>query len=97
VIANNAYFVDGTHLHPGDSFTPPSTQVEVLFVPTSAPWLRVTEVIDYLRAVVPRTAVPIHQAVLSAPGQQLHYRLLENLPARYDGAGAGPPATPPTL
>jgi hypothetical protein len=36
-------------------------------------------VIDYLRAVVPRTAVPIHQAVLSAPGQQLHYRLLENL------------------
>jgi hypothetical protein len=26
----------------------------------------------------PRTAVPIHQAILSAPGQQLHYRLLEN-------------------
>jgi hypothetical protein len=36
-------------------------------------------VIDYLRAVVPRTAVPIHQAVLSTPGLQLHYRLLENL------------------
>jgi hypothetical protein len=53
--------------------------VEVLFVPTSSPWLRIAEVIDYLRAVVPRTAVPIHQAVLSAPGQQLHYRLLENL------------------
>jgi L-ascorbate metabolism protein UlaG (beta-lactamase superfamily) len=79
VISNNAYLVDGTHLHPGDSFTRPSTQVEVLFVPTSAPWLRIAEVIDYLRAVVPPTAVPIHQAVLSAPGQQLHYRLLENL------------------
>jgi L-ascorbate metabolism protein UlaG (beta-lactamase superfamily) len=79
MIPNNAYLVDGTHLHPGDSFTPPSTQVEVVFVPTSAPWLRIAEVIDYLRAVAPRTAVPIHQAVLSAPGQQLHYRLLENL------------------
>jgi L-ascorbate metabolism protein UlaG (beta-lactamase superfamily) len=78
VIPNNAYLVDGTHLHPGDSFTPPSTQVEVLFVPTSAPWLRIAEVIDYLRAVEPRTAVPIHQAVLSGLGQQLHYRLLEN-------------------
>jgi L-ascorbate metabolism protein UlaG (beta-lactamase superfamily) len=78
VISNNAYLVDGTHLHPGDSFTPPSTQVEVLFVPTSAPWLKIAEAIDYLRAVAPRTAVPIHQAVLSAPGQQLHYRLLEN-------------------
>ena len=63
---------------PGDSFTPPSTQVEVLFVPTSAPWLRIAEVIDYLRAVVPRIAVPIHQAALSAPGHQLQYRLLEN-------------------
>lgn len=82
VIPNNAYLVDGTHLHPGDSFTAPSTQVEVLFVPTSAPWLRIAEVIDYLRAVVPRTAVPIHQAVLSARGEQLHYRLLENLSPR---------------
>lgn len=79
VIPNNAYLIDGTHLHPGDSFAPPSTQVEVLFVPTSAPWLRIAEVIDYLRAVIPRTAVPIHQAILSSPGQQLHYRLLENL------------------
>ena len=79
VVPNNAYLVDGTHLHPGDSFTPPSSHVEVLFVPTSAPWLRIAEVIDYLRAVVPRTVVPIHQAVLSAPGQELHYRLLENL------------------
>jgi L-ascorbate metabolism protein UlaG (beta-lactamase superfamily) len=80
VIPNNAYLVDGTYLHPGDSFTPPSTtQVDVLFLPTSAPWLKIAEVIDYLRAVVPRTVVPIHQAVLSTPGQQLHYRLLENL------------------
>jgi L-ascorbate metabolism protein UlaG (beta-lactamase superfamily) len=79
VIPNNAYLVDGTHLHPGDSFTSPSSQVEVLFVPTSAPWLRIAEVIDYLRAVVPSTAVPIHQAMLSAPGRQLHYRLIENL------------------
>ena len=79
IIPNNAYLIDGAHLHPGDSFAPPPTQVEVLYVPTSAPWLRIAEVIDYLRAVVPRTAAPIHQAVLSSPGQQLHYRLLENL------------------
>jgi L-ascorbate metabolism protein UlaG (beta-lactamase superfamily) len=79
MIPNNAYLVDGTHLHPGDSFTLPSAQVEVLFVPTSAPWLKIAEAIDYLRAVAPRTAVPIHQAVLSAPGQQVHYRLLGNL------------------
>ncbi len=79
VIANNAYLVDGAYFHPGDSFTPPLGRVEVLFVPTSAPWLKVAEVIDYLRAVAPRTAVPIHQAVLSGQGEQLHYRLLDSL------------------
>jgi L-ascorbate metabolism protein UlaG (beta-lactamase superfamily) len=79
VIPNNAYLVDGTHLHPGDSFTPPSGQVEVLFVPTAAPWLKAAEAIDYLHAVAPRIAVPIHQAVLSTPGQQLYQQLLENL------------------
>jgi hypothetical protein len=60
-------------------FTRPSGQVEVLFVPTAAPWLKIAEAIDYLRAVAPRTVVPIHQAVLSLQGQQVHYRLLNTL------------------
>lgn len=77
MIANNAYLVDGTHLHPGDAYTPPPAPVEVLFMPTGAPWLKVSEAVDYLRAVAPRTAVPIHEAVLSMP--QMHYGLFENL------------------
>jgi L-ascorbate metabolism protein UlaG (beta-lactamase superfamily) len=77
VVANNAYLVDGTHLHPGDSFTEPATPVDVLFLPTGAPWLKVSEAVEYLRAVAPRTAVPIHEAVLSRPG--LHYGMFEQL------------------
>jgi L-ascorbate metabolism protein UlaG (beta-lactamase superfamily) len=77
VVANNAYLVDGTHLHPGDSYTPPPAPVEVLFLPTGAPWLKVSEVVDYLRAVAPRTAVPIHEAVLARPA--MHYGMFENL------------------
>jgi L-ascorbate metabolism protein UlaG (beta-lactamase superfamily) len=77
VIANNAYLIDGTHLHPGDAFTPPSAPIDVLFLPTGAPWLKVSEAVDYLRAVAPRTAVPIHEAVLARPA--LHYGLFEQL------------------
>lgn len=77
VIPNNAYLVDGTHLHPGDSFTPPPGPVEVLFLPTGAPWLKLAEAVDYLRAVSPRTAVPIHEAVLSRP--TMHYGMFERL------------------
>jgi L-ascorbate metabolism protein UlaG (beta-lactamase superfamily) len=77
VIANNAYLVDGTHLHPCDSFMPPSTPVDVLFLPTAAPWLKLSEAVDYLRAVAPRTAVPIHEAILARTA--LYYGLFENL------------------
>jgi L-ascorbate metabolism protein UlaG (beta-lactamase superfamily) len=77
VIENNAYLVDGTHLHPGDALVAPATPVEVLFLPTGAPWLKLSEAVDYLRAVAPRTAVPIHEAVLSNPA--IWYGMFEKL------------------
>lgn len=78
VIPNNAYLVDGTHLHPGDSIdTYPAEPVDVLFLPAAAPWSKVSETIEYLRAVAPRDAVPIHQAILANPG--LFYGHFERL------------------
>jgi L-ascorbate metabolism protein UlaG (beta-lactamase superfamily) len=77
IVANNAYLIDGTHLHPGDSFAPPPAAVDVLFLPAGAPWLKLSEAVDYLRAVAPRTAVPIHEAVLAMPA--MHYRMFDNL------------------
>lgn len=64
-------------LHPGDSFHVPDVPVDVLAIPTGAPWLKISEAVDYLRAVAPRVAVPIHQAVLANPA--MHYRLLRLL------------------
>ena len=67
VIPNNAYLVDGTHLHPGDALDTVPDGVDVLFLPAAAPWSKISETIDYLRAVAPRTAVPIHQGILANP------------------------------
>ncbi|WP_214367418.1 MBL fold metallo-hydrolase [Pseudonocardia sp. H11422] len=79
-VPNNGYLVDGTHLHPGDAFVPaPEPGLQVLFLPAAAPWMKVSESVDYLRAVAPRTAVPIHEAVLSKAGQKVHYGLFEQL------------------
>src|SRR5690606_24511981 len=77
IVPNNAYLDDGTPLPPGDSYTPPPSPVDVLFLPTGAPWLKLSEAVDYLRAVAPRTAVPIHEAVLSRPA--MHYGFFERL------------------
>lgn len=77
VIPNNAYLVDSTHLHPGDEFPTVPAPVDVLLLPTAAPWLKASECVDYLRSVAPRTAVPIHQGLLARP--QVFYGLFTNL------------------
>lgn len=75
-VANVAYLVDGVVLHPGDSFTVPPRPVEVLLAPIAAPWLRLGEVVDYIRAVAPRLVLPIHDAHLSRLGADVADRLL---------------------
>ncbi|AUS78967.1 MBL fold metallo-hydrolase [Actinoalloteichus sp. AHMU CJ021] len=62
---------EGAFLHPGDSFVVPEQAVDVLALPTAAPWMKLSEAVDYLRAVQPRLAVPIHEAVLAMP--RMHY------------------------
>ncbi|MET0234151.1 MAG: MBL fold metallo-hydrolase [Kibdelosporangium sp.] len=69
---NVGYVIDdGAFYHPGDSFFRPRQTVDVLGMPTAAPWLKLSEAIDYLRMMKPRVAVPIHEAVTSVP--QMYY------------------------
>jgi L-ascorbate metabolism protein UlaG (beta-lactamase superfamily) len=68
-IPNNAYLIGGRVYYAGDAFSLPGVEVETLFVPIGAPWLKLAEAIDYVRAVAPQRAHPTHDAVLSAIGQ----------------------------
>jgi hypothetical protein len=79
---NVGYLLGGRLFHPGDAFTLPGQPIEVLAVPAGAPWLKVSEPIDYLRQVQPRVAVPVHERVLSTVGISIAYRQLEQLGAR---------------
>lgn len=77
-VANVGYLVDGgAFYHPGDSFHVPDQRVDILGLPTGAPWLKAAEAVEFLRAVAPRIAVPIHEAVLAFPA--MHYGLFTNL------------------
>jgi L-ascorbate metabolism protein UlaG (beta-lactamase superfamily) len=68
--ANAAYLVDdGALLHPGDSFVVPPGRVDVLAVAVDAPWLKLAEAVDYVRAVAPRVAVPIHEGETTDPAK----------------------------
>ena len=82
VVPNVGYLIGGRLFHPGDAFTLPGQPIEVLAVPAGAPWLKVSEPIDYLRRVRPKVAVPVHEKVLSPVGMSIHYRQLEQLGTR---------------
>ena len=94
-VVNVAYLVDGgAFFHPGDSLFVPDGAVDVLALPTSGPWLKVAESIDYLRAVRPRVAVPIHERAMSTT--RLVYGTIERFcPAgsRFSPLVAGEPTT----
>ena len=68
VIPNTGFLFDGTVFHPGDSYTVPEADVDLLLLPVSGPWLKVGEMIDYARAVAPRRGLAIHDALLNDIG-----------------------------
>ena len=66
-VPNVGYLVGGRFFTPGDALTVPAADVEVLGLPTAAPWLKLTEAVQLLRDVAPRRAFPVHDAGLAAP------------------------------
>ncbi|MFD9705002.1 MBL fold metallo-hydrolase [Lentzea sp. NPDC059081] len=74
VVPNAGYVIgDGAFYHPGDSLFVPDEDVDVLGVPAGAPWLRTGEAVDFLRAVKPRVAVPIHEKTLASVGMATRF------------------------
>ena len=65
---NLGYILDDRIYHPGDALFVPAQPIETLFVPAQAPWLKLSEAIDFVRAVGPKQAIPIHDAGLSERG-----------------------------
>ena len=54
--------------HPGDALTVPGEDVDVLFVPVSAPWMRASEAIEFAREVGAPRNLAIHDRVYSEAG-----------------------------
>ncbi len=68
IVDNVGFLVDEELFYPGDAFTVPPAEVGTLLVPTGAPWLKLSEVIEYLRTVKPARAYSTHDALYSEAG-----------------------------
>ena len=67
-VPNIGFLLDESFFHPGDAFTVPSVPVRTLMVPTSAPWLRGADSVDFIRAVRPELALSVHDGMLNDIG-----------------------------
>lgn len=57
-----------TVFHPGDALTGPDRPVDVLLAPVCAPWMKISEGIDFARLVGAPRNVAIHDRVYSEAG-----------------------------
>ncbi|WP_194918692.1 MBL fold metallo-hydrolase [Catenulispora rubra] len=69
-VPNVGYLVEGRLYHPGDAYHAPDAAVETLLLPTSGPWTKAGEAVDYVREVKPKRLIQIHELMLSLIGQQ---------------------------
>lgn len=72
LIQNTGVMVNGKLYYPGDSYTTPDKPVEILACPTSAPWLKIGDVMDFVAAVKPKQSFATHNALLSDLGHDLN-------------------------
>lgn len=76
---------NGALYYPGDSFAAPGRAVAVLAAPAAAPWLKISEAMDFIANVKAKQVFPTHDAVLSAEGQAIHDRHLGMTAEETDG------------
>ena len=81
-IANTGVLVSAegepTLYHPGDSYEHAPSEVDVLALPLTAPWAKVSETVDFVRRVSPATFFPIHDAGVSDLGYGLYWGHVTN-------------------
>lgn len=74
--ANLGFFIDGRLWYPGDAFTNPERPVEILALPVSGPWMKISEAIDYALLLKPRIVFPVHDGTRFGTNHVLPARIL---------------------
>jgi L-ascorbate metabolism protein UlaG (beta-lactamase superfamily) len=62
-VQNTGYMIDSL-CYPGDSFSAPGVEVDILALPVLGPWMKMKDAIDYAKELKPRVCFPVHDAPL---------------------------------
>lgn len=67
-VVNTGYFIANRFFYPGDAFCNPEKPVEILALPVSGPWMKISEAIDYAKLLRPKVCFPVHDGMLKFLG-----------------------------
>jgi L-ascorbate metabolism protein UlaG (beta-lactamase superfamily) len=67
LVENTGYLVAGKFYFPGDNFHVPGRAVDVLALPVAGPWMKMSEAIDFAKAIKARIAFGVHDAMIIPP------------------------------
>lgn len=85
LVQNVGVMINSKLYYPGDSYTFPEQSVEMLACPTSAPWLRISDVIDFLDVIRPKKCFATHNALLSEQGHALQNNRVQQIVEKHGG------------
>ena len=85
---NTGFLINNQLFYPGDSFELPLVPVDILALPVAGPWMKLSDAIDYAKAVKPKKLFPVHDGMLRqehqlGPSRRIPKMLLEPLGIEY--------------
>ncbi len=67
-VENIGFMIAGRLFHPGDCIAPSeSVSCEILAAPVAAPWMKISEGLEFVKAIKPKFAIPIHDGFFKNP------------------------------
>ncbi len=85
LVQNVGVLVNSKLYYPGDSYTQCDYRFEVLACPSAAPWMKISDLIDYLEAVRPKRAFATHNAILNENGHALQNNRIREIVTKHGG------------
>ena len=85
LVQNVGVLVNSKLYYPGDSYTQCDYPYEILACPSAAPWMKISDLIDFVEAAKPKRAFATHNAILNDNGHLLQNNRIREFVTKHGG------------
>lgn len=78
-VQNTGYFIGKDLFYPGDAFTNPGKEINILALPIAGPWMKIKTAIDYALEIKPKVCFPVHDGMIIDTRPGPIYNLPKNI------------------